>query len=124
MEGSDEGMEKIASITLPSVWTEGASLLKVLDYEGRGGVTVITQASENTISHLLMRNATPSDSGTYSCTPSNGRRATTTVHVLNGEPQAESQQPVCLSAGPQRAAATLRGTQGSSAFVFTVFCCP
>ncbi|KAK8389840.1 hypothetical protein O3P69_009084 [Scylla paramamosain] len=73
---------------------------KVLDYEGRGGVTVITQASENTISHLLMRNATPSDSGTYSCTPSNGRRATTTVHVLNGEHRAAMQSatgPHCLA---------------------------
>lgn len=85
---------------------------QVLDYEGRGGVTVITQATENTISYLLMRNATPADSGTYSCTPSNGHRATAAVHVLNGEPQAGQQQSACQAAGPQRAAATLRGTQG------------
>ncbi|KAK8723210.1 hypothetical protein OTU49_011911, partial [Cherax quadricarinatus] len=45
---------------------------KVLDYEGRGGVTVITKASTNTVSHLLMRDARPEDSGVYACRPSNG----------------------------------------------------
>ncbi|XP_050737394.1 protein sidekick-1-like [Eriocheir sinensis] len=85
---------------------------EVLDYERRGGVTVITQASDYTISYLLMRNATPADSGTYACTPSNGRRATAAVHVLSGEPQSAPRQSACQAAGPQRAAATLRGTQG------------
>ncbi|KAK3873134.1 hypothetical protein Pcinc_021838 [Petrolisthes cinctipes] len=75
---------------------------QVLDYEGRGGVTVITQASRNTVSHLLMRNATPADSGTYSCTPSSGTHDTTTLHVLNGEHQAAMQSDtapsnLCLS---------------------------
>ncbi|XP_042226496.1 uncharacterized protein LOC121869309 isoform X2 [Homarus americanus] len=64
---------------------------KVLDYEGRGGVTVITKASTNTISHLLMRDARPEDSGVYSCRPSNGEDASATLHVLNGEHQAAMQ---------------------------------
>ncbi|XP_071543597.1 LOW QUALITY PROTEIN: uncharacterized protein [Panulirus ornatus] len=70
---------------------------KVLDYEGRGGVTVITKASSHTVSHLLMRAATPQDSGLYSCRPSNGEEATATLHVLNGEHQAAMQS----DAGPK-----------------------
>lgn len=101
---------------------QGASHTQVLDYERRGGVTVITQASDYTISYLLMRNATPADSGTYACTPSNGRRATAAVHVLSGEPQSAPHQSACQAAGPQRAAATLRGTQGVTNFlVFVLF---
>ncbi|XP_047501778.1 uncharacterized protein LOC125047548 [Penaeus chinensis] len=58
---------------------------KVIDYEGRGGVTVITKAARNTVSHLLMRDARHQDSGLYACRPSNGEDAYIRLHVLNGE---------------------------------------
>ncbi|XP_045603355.1 uncharacterized protein [Procambarus clarkii] len=64
---------------------------KVLDYEGRGGVVVFTEASTNTVSHLLMRDARPEDSGVYSCRPSNGEDAYATLHVLDGEHRAAMQ---------------------------------
>ena len=56
-----------------------------MEYEGdREGVTVLTEAKKNTVSHLLVRNATITDTGQYTCKPSNGRRASINLHVLEG----------------------------------------
>ncbi|CAL4142210.1 unnamed protein product, partial [Meganyctiphanes norvegica] len=56
---------------------------KVIDYEGRGGVTVITHTSHDTVSNLLVRDAQPQDSGKYTCKPSNGREDAVSLHVLD-----------------------------------------
>ncbi|XP_066975686.1 cell adhesion molecule DSCAM-like [Macrobrachium rosenbergii] len=64
---------------------------KILDYEGRGGVTVNTIASRDTVSYLVMRNAIANDSGIYGCKPSIGEDSLATLHVLNGEHQAAMQ---------------------------------
>lgn len=64
---------------------------KIVDYVGMGGVVVVTQSGPNTISHLLVRDAGESDSGKYTCKPSNGEEASVTLHVLNGEHQAAMQ---------------------------------
>ncbi|XP_068200805.1 cell adhesion molecule DSCAML1-like [Palaemon carinicauda] len=64
---------------------------KILDYEGRGGVTVNTIASRDTVSYLVMRKANVNDSGTYGCKPSIGEDSLATLHVLNGEHQAAMQ---------------------------------
>ncbi|XP_069178099.1 immunoglobulin superfamily member 10 isoform X2 [Procambarus clarkii] len=56
---------------------------KVIDYEVMGGVVVVTQSGHNTVSHLLVKNAEASDSGKYTCRPSNGEDASVMLHVLN-----------------------------------------
>ncbi|KYQ51634.1 hypothetical protein ALC60_09282 [Trachymyrmex zeteki] len=59
----------------------------VLSYDSpRGGVSVITEkGGDVTTSWLLIQTAQPSDSGEYSCKPSNANTASIRVHVLNGE---------------------------------------
>lgn len=58
-----------------------------LSYDSpRGGVSVITEkGGDVTTSWLLIQTAQPSDSGEYSCKPSNANTASIRVHVLNGE---------------------------------------
>ncbi|XP_018324066.1 Down syndrome cell adhesion molecule-like protein 1 homolog isoform X2 [Agrilus planipennis] len=51
----------------------------------RGGVSVKTEREDVSRSVLLIRNAHSSDSGLYTCNPSNARPSNITVHVLNGE---------------------------------------
>lgn len=48
----------------------------------RGGVSVITEKAEVSISHLLIQKADLADSGRYSCSPSNADVASVRVHVL------------------------------------------
>nr|CAD7404281.1 unnamed protein product [Timema poppensis] len=58
---------------------------KVISYDSsRGGVSVITEKGEVTTSYLLIQNAELSDSGKYSCSPSNADVASVRVYVLNG----------------------------------------
>lgn len=59
---------------------------QVINYDSsRGGVSVITEKSDVTISFLLIQNADLADSGKYSCAPSNADVASVRVHVLNGK---------------------------------------
>ena len=61
-------------------------LPQVISYDSaRGGVSVVTEKGDVTTSHLLIRAARPSDSGVYSCAPSNARVATSIVHVMQGK---------------------------------------
>ncbi|XP_044740802.1 kin of IRRE-like protein 3 isoform X2 [Chrysoperla carnea] len=65
---------------------------EVISYDStRGGVSVITEKGEITTSFLLIQHADLSDSGKYSCSPSNAEVATVRVHVLNGERPAAMQ---------------------------------
>ncbi|XP_069996510.1 uncharacterized protein [Penaeus vannamei] len=64
---------------------------KVIDYDGRGGVSVSTQTTKDTVSYLLVEEAGLRDSGRYTCSPSNGEDASVRLHVLNGEYQAAMQ---------------------------------
>ncbi|KAG5880631.1 hypothetical protein JTB14_022571 [Gonioctena quinquepunctata] len=58
----------------------------VISYDSsRGGVSVITEKGDVTTSFLLIQHADISDSGKYSCSPSNADVASVRVHVLNGE---------------------------------------
>lgn len=64
----------------------------VISYDSnRGGVSVITEKGDITTSFLLIQNADISDSGKYSCSPSNADVASVRVHVLNGEGPAAMQ---------------------------------
>ncbi|XP_063841389.1 zwei Ig domain protein zig-8-like [Scylla paramamosain] len=58
---------------------------KVIDYEDLGGVVVVTHTGQKTVSQLLVKRAEPSDSGKYTCQPSNGEAAFVMLHVLYGE---------------------------------------
>lgn len=50
----------------------------------RGGVSVITEKGELTTSYLLVQRARVSDSGKYTCAPSNANPSTVSVHILSG----------------------------------------
>lgn len=51
----------------------------------RGGVSVITEKGDITVSYLLIQKARPSDSGKYGCSPTNAITQEISVHVLNGK---------------------------------------
>lgn len=58
----------------------------IISYDSpRGGVSVITEKGDVTASFLVVQHARPSDSGTYSCSPSLGETVSVNVHVLRGE---------------------------------------
>lgn len=59
---------------------------QVISYDSvRGGVSVVTEKGDTTVSYLLIQDAVQADSGKYSCTPSNADRSSVVVHVLNGK---------------------------------------
>ncbi|XP_050726465.1 uncharacterized protein LOC127003598 [Eriocheir sinensis] len=58
---------------------------KVIDYEALGDVVVVTHSGHRTVSQLLVEKAEQSDSGKYTCKPSNGEDAYAMLHVLDGE---------------------------------------
>ncbi|KAF2362599.1 Immunoglobulin I-set [Trinorchestia longiramus] len=57
----------------------------------RGGVSVVEERGETTTSFLLLQNAQPSDSGTFTCKPEGMQPALVTLHVLDGEQPAAMQ---------------------------------
>ena len=61
-------------------------LLQIISYDSpRGGVSVITEKGDVTASFLVVQHAKPTDSGTYSCSPSLGETVSVNVHVLRGK---------------------------------------
>lgn len=58
---------------------------KVINYDSRGGISIETRKGDLTTSHLLIQNADETNSGKYSCSPSNAIVASIRVHVLNGK---------------------------------------
>lgn len=75
------------------VWYHGRS---VVDFEStRGGISLETERTEaGTTSKLLVTKALISDSGNYTCMPSNASPASAIVHVLNGKfPSREETSP-------------------------------
>lgn len=58
----------------------------VVDFDSpRGGISLETEKTETgTTSKLLVTKALLSDTGNYTCMPSNASPASTIVHVLNG----------------------------------------
>ncbi|XP_018323280.1 zwei Ig domain protein zig-8 [Agrilus planipennis] len=72
------------------LWYHGSSKV---DFDSpRGGISLETEKTEaGTTSKLLITKALLSDSGNYTCQPSNASPAFTIVHVLNGEHPAAMQ---------------------------------
>lgn len=66
------------------LWYHGHS---VVDFDSpRGGISLETEKTEaGTTSKLLVTKALLSDTGNYTCMPSNASPASTVVHVLNGK---------------------------------------
>ncbi|XP_046677775.1 lachesin-like isoform X2 [Homalodisca vitripennis] len=61
----------------------------IISYDSpRGGVSVITEKGETTVSFLLIQQAKPTDNGRYQCNPSNAQSKSINVHVLNEFPAA------------------------------------
>ncbi|KYM98853.1 Netrin receptor unc-5 [Cyphomyrmex costatus] len=71
-------------------WYQGGA---VLDFDSpRGGISLETEKTDTgTTSRLLVTQARLSDSGNYTCVPSNANPASVMVHVLNGEHPAAMQ---------------------------------
>lgn len=58
----------------------------MINYDSlRGGISIETRKGDITTSHLLIQNADETNSGKYSCSPSNAIISSIRVHVLNGE---------------------------------------
>ncbi|XP_042904480.1 lachesin isoform X3 [Parasteatoda tepidariorum] len=72
---------------------------KVINYDSPRGISVHTEKAQRTTSKLLISNAQPSDSGNYSCVPSNADPAAIGLHVLNGEHPAAMQHGKHTSSG-------------------------
>ncbi|XP_054287198.1 lachesin-like isoform X2 [Macrosteles quadrilineatus] len=61
----------------------------IISYDSpRGGVSVITEKGETTVSYLLIQQARTTDNGKYQCNPSNAQSKSINVHVLNEFPAA------------------------------------
>ncbi|CAM1311538.1 Uncharacterised protein g5725 [Pycnogonum litorale] len=86
---------------------------RMINYDVERGTTIsaIHKVDKNTArSVLYIKNAVPSDSGNYSCLPSNSKKAHITVHVLNGE------QPAAMQGN------TGDGGRGSSCRIYPISC--
>ncbi|CAG5099550.1 Protein of unknown function [Cotesia congregata] len=69
----------------------GCMTAEIISYDSsRGGVSVVTEKGDSTTSFLLVQHAKPSDSGQYTCNPSNAQPKSITVHVLN-----ETETDIC-----------------------------
>ena len=55
---------------------------RMISYEGAQGVTVLGDATSST---LIIERAQSSNSGNYSCAPSNIHPSSVVVHILNGK---------------------------------------
>lgn len=51
----------------------------------RGGISLVTEKGQLTTSRLLIQKAVQTDSGSYTCAPSNANSANVRVHILNGK---------------------------------------
>ncbi|KAK0076797.1 hypothetical protein PV325_004835 [Microctonus aethiopoides] len=48
----------------------------------RGGVSLVTEKGKETSSRLMIQNAVSSDSGVYTCKPSNANPSSIRVHII------------------------------------------
>jgi len=71
-------------------WYKGE---EVINYSTRKGIEVsFSNLENNAISTLLIKHASPSDSGNYTCAPANARQDSLILNVIKGEKQAGLQE--------------------------------
>lgn len=59
---------------------------QVINFDSpRGGISLVTEKGRLTTSRLLVQKAIQSDSGMYTCAPSNANPISVRVHILNGK---------------------------------------
>ncbi|KFM82143.1 hypothetical protein X975_04036, partial [Stegodyphus mimosarum] len=64
----------------------------MINYDSsRGQIAVQKAGGDTALSKLFIKDVQPSDSGNYTCCPSNAEATSITVHVLNGEKPAAMQ---------------------------------
>ncbi|XP_046431360.1 hemicentin-2-like isoform X2 [Neodiprion fabricii] len=87
-------------------WHHGVA---IVDFDSpRGGVSLETEKTESgTTSKLLVTQARLTDSGNYTCIPSNANPASVMVHVLNGEHPAAMQHGGSCGVTPTLLLATM-----------------
>lgn len=67
------------------VWFQNS---QVISFDSpRGGISLVTEKGLVTTSRLLIQKAAQTDSGSYTCIPSNANTATIRIHILNGKIQ-------------------------------------
>ncbi|CAL1300946.1 unnamed protein product [Larinioides sclopetarius] len=65
---------------------------RMINYDSSKGLIAVQKAGSDTaVSKLFIKDVQPSDSGNYTCCPSNAEATSITVHVLNGEKPAAMQ---------------------------------
>ncbi|XP_031625867.1 zwei Ig domain protein zig-8 [Contarinia nasturtii] len=87
------------------VWSHNS---EVINFDSpRGGISLVTEKGRLTTSRLLVQKAIQSDSGMYTCAPSNANPISVRVHILNEHPAAmhhgtssiQHQPPILLLLG-------------------------
>ncbi|XP_040154537.1 zwei Ig domain protein zig-8-like isoform X2 [Anopheles arabiensis] len=73
----------------------------------RGGISLVTEKGILTTSRLLVQKAIASDSGLYTCEPSNANPASVRVHILNEHPAAMHHGISTILSGPSLVAFVL-----------------
>ncbi|CAK9804387.1 Zwei Ig domain protein zig-8 [Anthophora plagiata] len=65
------------------IWSHNT---EVINFDSpRGGISLVTEKGPETTSRLMIQKAVPSDSGIYTCEPSNANPSSIKVHVVNEE---------------------------------------
>ncbi|PNF40673.1 hypothetical protein B7P43_G03795 [Cryptotermes secundus] len=75
----------------------------------RGGISLVTEKGPVTTSRLLIQKAIPSDTGLYTCDPSNANPASVRVHILNGKEAASILSTLELAAKTDQGCSTVLG---------------
>ncbi|KAK1116931.1 hypothetical protein K0M31_017148 [Melipona bicolor] len=64
------------------IWSHNT---EVINFDSpRGGISLVTEKGPETTSRLMIQKAVQSDSGIYTCEPSNANPSSIKVHVVNG----------------------------------------
>ncbi|UYV80560.1 hypothetical protein LAZ67_19000669 [Cordylochernes scorpioides] len=83
-EWSNVSLSKVKESPEPPVFVFWYQDDRMINYDSRRGHITTHKAGEDTaISRIFIRNAHVSDSGNYTCCPSNAEPTSITVHVLN-----------------------------------------
>ncbi|XP_022243029.1 zwei Ig domain protein zig-8-like [Limulus polyphemus] len=81
---------------------------RMINYDSsRGKISVEKNSEDTAISTLYIKDAEPTDSGNYTCGPSNAGPTSVYVHVLNGEKSAAMQHDTSSSASSSSDTTTL-----------------